>query len=431
MDGGATLAPRIAVFLKGYPRLSETFIAQEIAALEARGLDLVLVSLRHPTDRQRHPVHASIRAPVRYLPEYLYREPWRVLRGWLRARRLAGYRAARARFLADLARDRTPNRIRRFGQACVAAAELPGDIAHLHAHFIHTPASVARYMAILRGLPWSCSAHARDIWITPDWEKREKLAEMEWLVACTKLGREHLAALASEPAKVALVYHGLDATRFPPPPAVRAPRDGSDPADPVIILSVGRAVAKKGYDDLIDALAALPPSLNWRFVHIGGGALHRELGRRAEAHGLAGRMDWCGAQPQDRVMAAYRDADLFVLASKIDKDGDRDGLPNVLMEAQSQGLACIATTTGAIAELVEPEATGVLVPPADPAMLAQAIAALARDPARRARLGAAGARRVAEHFAFQDNIGRIAARFGSTAARAPAELTCASHSTRP
>ncbi len=429
MDGGATLAPRIAVFLKGYPRLSETFIAQEIAALETRGLDLVLVSLRHPTDRHRHPVHASIKAPVSYLPEYLYREPWRVLGGWLRARRLAGYRAARARFLADLARDRTPNRVRRFGQACVAAAELPGDIGHLHAHFIHTPASVARYAAILRGLPWSCSAHARDIWITPDWEKREKLADMEWLVTCTRLGREHLAALASDPGKVALVYHGLDATRFPPPPAARPPRDGSDAADPVVILSVGRAVAKKGYDDLIEALAALPPSLNWRFVHIGGGALHRDLARRAEARGLAARMDWRGAQPQDRVIAAYRAADLFVLASKIDKDGDRDGLPNVLMEAQSQGLACIATTTGAIAELVEPDATGILVPPADPAALARAIDLLARDPARRARLAAAGAWRVAEQFAFQANIGRIAARLGSTAARVPAELSCASHST--
>ena len=421
---------RVAVFLKGYPRLSETFIAQEIAALEQRGLDMVLVSLRHPTDRHRHSAHATIEAPVRYLPEYLYREPWRVLRGWLGARRLAGYRAARVRFLADLRRDRTPNRVRRFGQACVAAVELPRDITHLHAHFLHTPASVARYTATLRGLTWSCSAHARDIWITPDWEKREKLAEMAWLVTCTKLGREHLAALARDPDKVTLVYHGLDATRFPPPPAAREPRDGGDAADPVVILSVGRAVAKKGYDDLLDALAALPRDLHWRFVHIGGGALHRDLQRRAAALGLSARLEWRGAQPQDQVIAAYREADLFVLASKIDGDGDRDGLPNVLMEAQSQGLACIATTTGAIAELVEPGGTGILVPPADPGALAQAIMELARDPARRARLAEAGARRVAAHFAFQANVACIATRFGLNADRSPAELSCASPSTR-
>src|SRR6266516_2104501 len=154
------VAGRVAFVLKGYPRLSETFIAQEIRALEERGLDIQIVSLRHPTDRARHPVHGQIRAPVLYLPEYLKDEPRRVLEGWRRARLLPGYAAARRAWLADLARDPTPNRIRRFGQALVLAAELAPDIAHLHAHFLHTPASVARYAAMLRGLPWSVSAHA-------------------------------------------------------------------------------------------------------------------------------------------------------------------------------------------------------------------------------------------------------------------------------
>lgn len=428
--------PRVAIFLKGYPRLSETFIAQEIAALEQRGLEMELVSLRHPTDRHRHSVHAQIKAPVRYLPEYLYRQPGRVLRGWWRARRLAGYRAARTQFLADLRRDLTPNRVRRFGQACVAATELPLDIAHLHAHFLHTPASVARYAAMMRGLKWSCSAHARDIWITPDWEKREKLDAMDWLVTCTRLGFEHLAALARDPGKLELVYHGLDAARFPAPPDDRPARDGSQVADPVLILSVGRAVAKKGYDDLLAALTQLPADLHWRFVHIGGGALHASLKQSADTLGLSARIEWRGAAPQDRVIAAYREADLFVLASKIDPDGDRDGLPNVLMEAQSQALACIATTTGAIPELVVPDETGVLVPPGDIGALASAISALARDPNRRAAIGRAGARRVAGQFVFARNVGRIAARFGIGAPHEPRhaeqdlpEAACASPST--
>jgi hypothetical protein len=106
----------IAFVLKGYPRLSETFIAQEIRALEERGLDIRIVSLRRPTDRANHPIHREIRAPLLYLPEYLWREPLRVLRGWFSARRLAGYGAARRQFLRDLARDPTPNRGRRFGQ---------------------------------------------------------------------------------------------------------------------------------------------------------------------------------------------------------------------------------------------------------------------------------------------------------------------------
>ena len=404
-------SPRpIAFVLKGYPRLSESFIAQEIRALELEGLDIRIVSLRHPTDGTRHPVHREIAAPVLYLPEYLYQETRRVLRGWRFARRLAGYRAARRAWLRDLARDPTPNRVRRFGQALVLARELPAGVGHLHAHFLHTPASVARYAALLRGLPWTVSAHAKDIWTTPEWEKREKLAACRWLVTCTASGRAHLAALAPA-GRVTLAYHGLDFARFPPAPRAPAERDGGDPARPVRILSVGRAVAKKGYDDLLAALALLPPDLHWRFVHIGGGALRETLRRQAAALGLSNRIEWRGAQDQAAVLAAYRDADIFVLASRIAADGDRDGLPNVLMEAQSQGVVCLATAIPGIGELIDDEVGGVLVPPGAPAALALALARLIREPARREALGAAGERRVRRDFAMAPGIARLAALF--------------------
>src|SRR5262250_3011566 len=134
---GATAAGVVFV-LKGYPRLSETFVAQEIRGLEKAGLRIRIVALRRPTERKTHPIVAEIRAPVGYLPEYLYREPLRVIAGWRRARRLAGYRSARRAWLADLGRDPTPNRMRRFGQALVLAAELPESVERLHAHFLHT-----------------------------------------------------------------------------------------------------------------------------------------------------------------------------------------------------------------------------------------------------------------------------------------------------
>src|SRR5262249_38778070 len=149
-----------------------------------------------------------------YLPEYLLLEPMRVLRSWFAVRRLALYSKARKIWLKDLLRDPTPNRIRRFGQALVLAAELPAGIERLHAHFLHTPASVTRYAAPLLGMPWSASAHAKDIWTTPEWEKREKLADCDWLVTCTGVNRDHLAAL-SAPGKVELVHHGIDFSRFP------------------------------------------------------------------------------------------------------------------------------------------------------------------------------------------------------------------------
>jgi glycosyltransferase involved in cell wall biosynthesis len=398
--------------LKGYPRLSETFIAQEIVALEQRGLEILIVSLRHPTDRATHPIQQLIRAALLYLPEYLYQEPRRVWRGWLRSRRLQGYGTARNAWLADLRRDPTPNRIRRFGQAMVLAAEIPKDVTHLHAHFLHTPASVARYAAMMVGLGWTASAHAKDIWTLPVWEKRKKLAEASWVVTCTEAGRSHLVDLAPRPGAVALCYHGLDLARFPSPPIRSDNADGSDPKDPVIIFSVGRLVAKKGYDDLLEALALLPSRLAWRFVHVGGGVLSTALANRAQRLGLSHRIEWRGAQAYAQVLAGYRQADLFVLASKVARDGDRDGLPNVLMEAQSQRLACLATDVSGIPELIEHRVTGMLVPPDNPPALASALEGLITDPARRSALGVAGELCVRRSFAAGSAIDALAQRFG-------------------
>ncbi|MEO3427881.1 glycosyltransferase [Pelagibius sp. CAU 1746] len=410
-----------AVILKGYPRLSETFIAQEILALERRGFTLRLVSLRHPTDRRRHPVHDEIRAPVSYLPEYLYQEPLRVLRGWWRARRLPGYPAAWRAFRRDLRRDLTPNRLRRFGQACVLAAELPAEVTWLYAHFLHTPASVARYTALMTGLPWSVSAHAKDIWTIPDWEKREKLAEAEWLVTCTHFGAEHLRSLTPVPRRVRLLYHGLDLARFAAAPRPAGLRDGSDPAEPVRLLSVGRAVEKKGYDVLLRALARLPEGLHWRLTHIGGGPLRTALERQAAALGLDGRIAWMGSQAQEEVLQQYLAADLFVLASRIAGDGDRDGLPNVLMEAQSQGLACLATRVAAIPELIEDRRSGALVPPDDPEALAAALARLIAAPAERRRLGDAGQQRIRADFDMKGGIDVLAGLLPAPLGRQAAE----------
>lgn len=400
---------RVAFILKGYPRLSETFIAQEIAALERRGLDILIVSLRRPTDARRHRLHDTIRARVLYLPEYLLLEPLRVLRAWWKIRQIANYASARRLWLRDLARDPTPNRARRFGQALVLAAELPEDVKHLHAHFLHTPASVTRYAALLLGVPWTGSAHAKDIWTTPEWEKREKLASCEWLVTCTRANREHLAALAP-PGKVELLYHGIDLARFPRNAAIGSARDGS--SEPVVILSVARLVEKKGTEILLEALARISPALQWRFVHVGGGPLLKSLQGRAARLGIEERVTWRGALTQDEVLAEYRKADVFALASRIARDGDRDGLPNVIAEAQSQGLACVATRVSAIPELVRDGQTGILVPENDAEALARALESLIADPARRRALGQAAQTRVREGFALEPNIDALARRFG-------------------
>ncbi len=411
----------IAIVVKGYPRLSETFIAQEILALQERGIRFLIWSLRHPTETIVHPMHRRIEAPVAYLPEYLYQEPWRVLRAAAAAFRKPGLRPLLRVFLADLMRDITPNRIRRLGQAFVMAREMPEAVRHLHVHYLHTPASVVRYAALLTERTWSFSAHAKDIWTTPDWEKREKLAASQWGVTCTAQGHAHLAVLAPAPGHVSLVYHGLDLGRFPAAPA-RPRRDGGNPADPVRIVSIGRAVAKKGFDDLVTALAALPAGLHWQFAHVGGGELLGVLKRQAAAAGIAGRVAFLGPRSQPDVIALMREADLFVLPSKQAGSGDRDGLPNVIMEAASQALAIVATDFAGIPEFVRDGREGVLVPPGDWAALANAVNLLVRDPERRDGLGAAALVRLKAGFGMTAGIDLLETRFRNGRVASPSPL---------
>lgn len=388
---------RIGIVLKGYPRLSETFIAQEIREFERLGFRMDLISLRHPTDPAVHPVHREIVSPVHYLPEYLHDEPMRVLRAWRRARKLPGYRAAVKVFWRDFRRDPTRNRLRRFGQGLVIAAEHAGRCSFFYVHFIHTPASATRYASIVSGTAFAMSAHAKDIWTTPGWELREKLADCAWCVTCTRIGADELARHADDPAKVYLVYHGMDLERFPPSPAHET-RDGSDPADPLQMITIGRAVPKKGIDTVIDALAGLPRELHWRWTHIGGGPLRDILIGRARRAGILERCDFRDARPQEEVLDAYRRSDLFVLPCRIDATGDRDGLPNVILEAQSQGLAVLTTPVSGACELITEGENGVLVEPEDPQALAAAIVKLASDPQWRLALGKRGNARVRQSF---------------------------------
>jgi glycosyltransferase involved in cell wall biosynthesis len=402
---------KILVILKGYPRLSETFIAQELLGLERAGFDLTLVSMRKPTDKKRHPIHDEIKARVVYLPEYLHDEPLRVLRAFFAGLKQPGFKPLLRQFWADLKRDLTPNRVRRFGQALVLAHEWPDRGEWLHAHFIHTPASVTSYASIMTGVPWTCSAHAKDIWTSPDWELSEKLGRARWTVTCTRTGYDHMRRLTLAPEQVHLSYHGLDLTRFSSFQGNHSNRDGSQESDPALLLSVGRAVEKKGYDVLLRALALLPPDLHWRFTHIGGGDGLSKLKGLAGALGIADRITWKGAMAQEDVLAHYREADLFALACRVASDGDRDGLPNVLVEASSQRLTCVSTDVSGVPELLTDGENGLVVPPEDPQALASALEQVIGNPALRHRLGETAEKRVRDHFDHHASIRQLTRLF--------------------
>ncbi len=400
---------KLVVLLKGYPRLSETFIAQELLGLEREGFELVLMSMRRPTDKKRHPIHDEIRAPVHYLPEYLHDEPMRVLRSLFKAVVKPGFFSAVGDFFHDVLRDFSRNRFRRFGQAAVLAAEWPDQADWLHVHFIHTPAAVGRYASKMLGLPWSVSAHAKDIWTTANWELREKLAETSWTVTCTRAGFEHLHNLSGRRGNVHLSYHGLDLERFPSVKDGRPMRDGSDASEPAVLLSVGRAVDKKGFDILLKALAMLPADLHWQLEHIGGGEELPKLKALAEQLGITSRIRWNGALAQQEVLRHYREADLFALACRVSDNGDRDGLPNVLVEAASQSLACVSTAISGIPEMFTDGQNGYIVEPEDPAALANALEAAIRNPVRRQEIGAAAEAKVRAEFDHRHSIRQLAA----------------------
>ena len=395
----------LAIVLKGYPRLSETFIAQEILTLQKAGIKTTIISLRHPTDTKRHPINKKITAYLLYLPEYLLHEPIRVIRSWIKVRSKEGYKKALNTWLKDFVRDPSVNRVRRWGQALVLSAELRPSIEHLYAHFLHTPSSVAHYTALITGLPWSVSAHAKDIWLTPHWEKKEKLLSCKWSVTCSSYGFEHLNSIVS--GKTQLSYHGLDLASLPGPPSTRLPNRGTEADDPIKLLSVGRAVPKKGFDILLDALSKLPDSLNWSWTHVGGGQELNKLKKIAHDLAIEKRVIWRGACDQSEVFDEYRKADIFILPSVIAKDGDRDGLPNVLMEAASQELCCIASDVAALSEFIIHEKTGLLVPPNNPDTLVQAIIKLAFDYNLRIGMGSANYNRLKENFCHKTEVSKI------------------------
>jgi glycosyltransferase involved in cell wall biosynthesis len=276
----------------------------------------------------------------------------------------------------------------------------------LHAHFLHTPASVARYAALICRIPWSFSAHAKDIWTTPEWELRSKLTEAEWGVTCTRANLDYLRSLGPAHGKLHLVYHGLDFSRFPPHAAAPEMRYGR-----FTIVSVGRAVEKKGYSDLLRALARLPSDMDWRFEHAGGGPLAERLKGEAERLGIADRIRWHGAQSRDFIFDLLRRADLFVLPSRHTSSGDRDGIPNVLMEAQAFALPVIATDISGIPELITHGSTGWLVPEKNFRALAAAIALLLHDASLRRKLARAAAENVRKKFSSEPGIDFLARKF--------------------
>ncbi len=406
----------VAYLTKRFPRLSETFILDEILGLEEAGVPLRLFAIRDPHESLVQPDVARVRASVAYLRS----EPGlRAKFAWLGATAAAHARLAAAhpvRYARTLLAAMTRSHRRAALGHFVDAGRLAGlldaaGVGHLHAAFAHGPAAIAHQVHLLTGRPFSFAAHAKDLYVSDPRQLARRAADAEFVLVCSRSARDALSAVAgSGAARVRLAYHGVDTRRFRPA-AGTVPTDeaGQAAARPLRILAAGRLVEKKGFPVLLDAIGLL--AARGRVVAcrvVGDGPLHDALEARAAELGIAGLVTFDGERSHQAIADAYRESDVFVQCSVVVAGGDRDGVPNVVLEAMASGLPVVASAVAGIPEAVVDGTTGFLVPASDPVAVADRLAALADDPALALRLGEAGRARVLAGFDRAAAVGGVA-----------------------
>ena len=409
---------RVVYVLKGYPRRSELFIASEIWRLEQRGVPLRLYVLKPADEATRHPVVDKIATTPVYLPPTTTLSgaallPWLIRNAGPFLPSLGRYARAHpmrlSRTLGVVAAQSVRARkgwkprsiyVKELLQALWIAddLEVAGDARWLHAHFAHGTTTVTWLVAQLLGLPFSFTGHAKDIYresLNPAGLLARKMRAAEFVVTCTNANVAHLRRIAPE-ADVRLAYHGLNAD-FAELICSAPPR-----AEPGVIrvLSVGTLVRKKGFDVLVEATALLRERGVDLEVLVAGedGPERDRICELVRDRGLEDTVRLCGPWSQRELLAQCRRSTMFVLACRIDADGDRDGIPNVLVEAMAAGLPVVSTQVSGIPELVQDGVNGLLVASEDPRGLAEAMLRLLKDPRLREQLAAAGEATVASRF---------------------------------
>ncbi len=385
---------RIGYVLKRFPRFSETFILNELLALQDIGVETHVFSLLTPPEEPRHARLAQLRAPVTYLAKGQLDQPADAVLFAGQEPKAVATLHAKAAEVARLARA--------------------AGITHLHAHFGSDPTTVALLAARLMGGTFSFTAHARDIYHTyvapavDDAKRRAKLAVAAFTVTVSDFNAAHLRAICPEASgRIHRLYNGIDLSLFAP--------DGTDV--PGRIVSVGRLVEKKGFGVLVEAcalLAARGVAFDCRII--GDGPLQNALSAQIAGLGLAGHVTLSGPMPQERLADELGHAAIAALPCVITPDGDRDGLPTVLLEAMGKAIPVVTTTVTGGPEIVVHNETGLLCPPGDPVALANALQVLLADAPRARAMGAAGRMRAERLFNLPTNAARLAEYFAAVPA---------------
>ncbi|MFO7546496.1 MAG: glycosyltransferase family 4 protein [Trueperaceae bacterium] len=388
---------KLGYVVKRYPRFSETFVVNEILAHEAAGADLEIFSLLTTVDTHFQDLLARVRSPVTYLAAEAPRagDLWSALAS-----------EDPVRLQAWLPEAATVTAREAYASLVLAAAVRARGIDHLHAHFATSAATVAGLASRLTGVGFTLTAHAKDIFhedVDPAGLHRT-FGQAHAIVTVSDHNVAYLRGVLGQGADgVVRIYNGLDLQAFP----FSAPDDR-----PPVILAVGRLVEKKGFGDLVDACAQLATrGLEFRCRIVGGGPLESALKERVTALGLSGVVTLTGPLPQRDVIDEVRGAAAFAAPCIVGDNGDRDGMPTVLLESMALGTPCVATPVTGIPEAIRHDETGLLVPERCPSALADALQRMLTDRDLRVRLAHGARRRMEEEFDVVRNAARLRSVF--------------------
>lgn len=399
----------VAYLLRSFPRLSQTFILSEVLMLEAQGVGIRVFGLADPREPIIQPNVAYLHAPVTYLNElepttrretlflHLQLLLWHPLR-YLRALEClfaggkehksgySNYSGFRCFSLAACAANRLYKRSRGSER-----------IHHIHAHFAHDPTFVALLVHLLTGVSYSFTAHARDLYQTDQGSLVRRAAKATHVITCCRANGEYLDATLPNRfrSRIRLIHHGVDSREFHPLESSVTEAAGEPPR----VVTVARLVEKKGLSDLIRA-CGIAAAHGHRFTCLiyGEGPERGELSSLIEAMGLSSHVRLMGSCTQQDLVSVYQHADIFAFTPFVTDDGDRDGIPNALMEAMACSLPVLVTNAGGIPELVTHGANGLMSTPRDVDCIAAGLETLLQDADLRTCLGAAARETVAEGF---------------------------------
>ena len=390
---GVEPAVTLAILVKRFPRLSETFILNEILELRRRGIPVRVMAFMAPGEPWAHPEAEALQPEVIYLRD----RPWpRLLSRLLRT--AAAHPTGTLRALRWTVARRSKAAWRMLGEGLLLVDACRGlGPTHVHAHFAHGPAAASYLAHLVAGTPYSFTAHAKDLYTTRADSVAQRAGAATFVATCTEANVRYLVdTVGIDRSRVRLGRHGVDIGRFGG--IRRRPVDGR-------VLSIGRLVPKKGFDVLVRACAELAgrgQTFDCRIV--GDGPVRADLDELIERLGLTGCVRIEPARPQTGLLDAYAEASVFVLAPTVQPDGDRDGLPNVIQEAMAAGVPVVSTTISGIPEVVQDGLTGLLVPPGDPRALADALEVLLVEPDTRLRLSHAARAYARRHCGLGECI---------------------------